>query len=39
VEVTVIRKTDQQWEKIAASEDFDVQPGDVIDIALRPATN
>jgi len=38
-EVTIMRKTDQQWDKILASEDFDVQPGDVIDIALRPATN
>jgi len=38
-EVTVMRKTDQQWEKIIASEDFDVQPGDVIDIALRSVTN
>lgn len=38
-EVTIKRRTDQQWEKLAASEDFDLQPGDVIDITLRPMTN
>jgi polysaccharide export outer membrane protein len=38
-EVTVMRKTNQTWEKIAATEDFDIQPGDVINVALRPATN
>ena len=37
-EVTIVRKAGQQWDKIAASEDFDVQPGDVIDVALRPST-
>ena len=36
-EVTIMRKAGQQWDKIAASEDFDVQPGDVIDVALRPS--
>jgi hypothetical protein len=30
-EVTIVRKAGQQWDKFAASEDFDVQPGDVID--------
>jgi polysaccharide export outer membrane protein len=35
-QVTVIRKSGPQWEKIAASEDFDLEPGDVIEIALRP---
>lgn len=35
-QVIVVRKSGQQWEKIAASEDFDVEPGDVIEIALRP---
>jgi polysaccharide export outer membrane protein len=35
-EVTIVRKTGQQWERIAASVDFDVEPGDVIDVALRP---
>jgi polysaccharide export outer membrane protein len=34
-QVTVIRKSGPQWEKITASEDFDLQPGDVIEIALR----
>ena len=36
-EVTIVRKAGQQWDKFAASEDFDVQPGDVIDVALRPS--
>jgi polysaccharide export outer membrane protein len=36
-EVTVVRKTGQQWNRIAASVDFDVEPGDVVDVALRPA--
>jgi polysaccharide export outer membrane protein len=36
-EVTIVRKAGQQWDKIAASEDFDVQPGDVIEVALRPS--
>jgi polysaccharide export outer membrane protein len=35
-QVTVIRKSGPQWEKITASEDFDLEPGDVIEIALRP---
>jgi polysaccharide export outer membrane protein len=35
-QVVVVRKAGQQWERIAASEDFDVEPGDVIEIALRP---
>jgi polysaccharide export outer membrane protein len=35
-QVIVVRKAGQQWERIAASEDFDVEPGDVIEIALRP---
>ena len=34
-QVTVIRKSGPQWDKITASEDFDLQPGDVIEIALR----
>jgi polysaccharide export outer membrane protein len=36
-EVTVVRKVGQQWDRIAASVDFDVEPGDVVDIALRPS--
>lgn len=35
-QVTVVRKSGQSWEKIVASEDFDLEPGDVIEIALRP---
>ncbi|SDP25311.1 polysaccharide biosynthesis/export family protein [Afipia sp. GAS231] len=34
-EVTIVRKIGQQWERIAASVDFDVEPGDVVDVALR----
>jgi polysaccharide export outer membrane protein len=36
-EVTVVRRHDQQWDRIAASVDFDVEPGDVIEVALRPS--
>ena len=34
-QVNVIRKSGQSWEKIVASEDFDLEPGDVIEITLR----
>jgi polysaccharide biosynthesis/export protein len=34
-EVTIVRKVGQQWDRIAASVDFDVEPGDVVDVALR----
>lgn len=36
-EVTVVRKAGERWDRIAASVDYDVQPGDVIEVALRPA--
>ncbi|MDB5618254.1 polysaccharide biosynthesis/export family protein [Tardiphaga sp.] len=36
-EVTIIRKVGQQWDRIATSVDFDVEPGDVVDVALRPS--
>jgi polysaccharide export outer membrane protein len=36
-EVTIVRKVGQQWDRIATSVDFDVEPGDVVDIALRPS--
>src|SRR5260221_4318141 len=36
-EVTIVRKTGQQWDRIAASVDFDVEPGDVVDVAVRAA--
>lgn len=36
-EVTIVRKVGQQWSRIAGSVDFDVEPGDVVDVALRPA--
>lgn len=34
-EVTIVRKIGQQWDRIAASVDFDVEPGDVVDVALH----
>jgi polysaccharide export outer membrane protein len=36
-EVTIVRKVGQQWNRIATSVDFDVEPGDVVDVALRPS--
>jgi polysaccharide export outer membrane protein len=36
-EVTIVRKVGKQWDRIAASVDFDVEPGDVVDVALRPS--
>jgi polysaccharide export outer membrane protein len=36
-EVTVVRRLGQRWDRIAASVDFDVEPGDVIEVALRPS--
>jgi polysaccharide export outer membrane protein len=36
-EVIIVRKVGQQWSRITASVDFDVEPGDVVDVALRPA--
>lgn len=36
-EVTIIRKVGQQWDRIATSVDFDLEPGDVVDAALRPS--
>ncbi|MET0708294.1 MAG: polysaccharide biosynthesis/export family protein [Tardiphaga sp.] len=38
-EVTVVRRNGQRWDRIVASVDFDVEPGDVIDVALRPSTS
>jgi polysaccharide export outer membrane protein len=37
-QVTIVRKIGQQWDRIAASVDFDVEPGDVVDVALRAAS-
>lgn len=34
-EVTVVRRVGQRWDRIAASVDYDVQPGDVIEVTLR----
>jgi polysaccharide export outer membrane protein len=34
-DVTVVRRVGQRWDRIAASVDYDVQPGDVIEVALR----
>jgi polysaccharide export outer membrane protein len=36
-EVTIARKVGQQWNRIAASVDFDVEPGDVVEVSLRPS--
>jgi len=36
-EVTIVRKVGQDWKRIAASVDFDVEPGDVVDVVLRPS--
>ena len=36
-DVLIVRKVGQQWNRIAASVDFDVEPGDVVEVALRPA--
>jgi polysaccharide export outer membrane protein len=36
-EVTIARKVGQQWNRIVASVDFDVEPGDVVEVALRPS--
>jgi polysaccharide export outer membrane protein len=36
-EVTVVRKLAHRWDRIVASVDFDVEPGDVIEVALRPS--
>lgn len=37
-DVTIVRKVGQEWTRIAAAADADVEPGDVIDVALRAAT-
>jgi polysaccharide biosynthesis/export protein len=36
-EITVVRKLGQRWDRISASVDFDIEPGDVIEVALRPS--
>jgi polysaccharide biosynthesis/export protein len=36
-EVTIVRKVGQRWDRIAASLDFDLEPGDVVEVALRNA--
>jgi polysaccharide export outer membrane protein len=38
-EVTVVRRLGQRWDRIAASIDFDVEPGDVVEVALRSSAN
>lgn len=35
-QVTIVRRSGEKWDKITASEDFNLEPGDVIEIALRP---
>ncbi|MGY4625602.1 polysaccharide biosynthesis/export family protein [Bradyrhizobium sp. USDA 4486] len=36
-DVVVVRRQAQKWTRIPASVDFDVEPGDVIEVTLRPA--
>lgn len=36
-EVTIVRRLGERWDRISASVDFDVEPGDVIEVALRPS--
>jgi polysaccharide export outer membrane protein len=36
-EVTIVRKVGQRWDRIATSVDFDLEPGDVVEAALRNA--
>jgi polysaccharide export outer membrane protein len=36
-DVTIVRKVGQEWTRIAAAADADVEPGDVIEVALRSA--
>ncbi|MBR0695043.1 polysaccharide biosynthesis/export family protein [Bradyrhizobium lablabi] len=35
-DVIVVRRSGQRWDRIVASVDFDVEPGDVIEVTLRP---
>lgn len=37
-DVVVMRRLGQQWDRITASVDLDVEPGDVIEVTLRPGT-
>ncbi len=34
-QITVMRRGEKGWDRTSASEDFELQPGDVIEIALR----
>jgi polysaccharide export outer membrane protein len=35
-QITVARKENKNWERFAAEEDSELQPGDVVEVALRP---
>jgi polysaccharide biosynthesis/export protein len=35
-DVVIVRKIDQKWTRIPAAADAEVEPGDVIEVALRP---
>ncbi len=35
-DVAIVRKVDQNWKRMAASDDAAVEPGDVIEVVLRP---
>ncbi|MBV8769852.1 MAG: exopolysaccharide biosynthesis protein, partial [Hyphomicrobiales bacterium] len=34
-QITVMRKGEKGWDRMPANEDFELQPGDVIEVALR----
>lgn len=38
-EVTIVRRTGQQWNRKSAAEDAEVEPGDVIEVVFRPDVN
>jgi polysaccharide export outer membrane protein len=35
-DITIVRRLDRKWETIRATEDEEIQPGDVIEVSLRP---
>jgi polysaccharide export outer membrane protein len=35
-QITIARKEKKNWERFAAEEDSELQPGDVVEVALRP---
>lgn len=35
-DITIVRRLDRKWETIRVAEDEEIQPGDVIEVSLRP---